>query len=81
MDYVGVLGGPVDKGGFTVDEIAFDGAEFAAVAGDGAMVAENEILAGWDDDRIVGTGVAVVERDVGLIESLAVDDDAAVVDF
>jgi len=71
---------PVDEGGFAVDELAVDGAEVAAVAGDGAVVAHDPVLVREEDHFGLGAVVGEALGDVGLSEQLAVDEDAAVVD-
>jgi len=79
-DDTDLLHGPVDKGGFAVDEGAVYGAEVAGVAGDGAVVAHDEVLVGGDDHLGLGAVVGEAEGDVGLDEGVVVDEDAAVVD-
>lgn len=41
--------GPVDEGGFAVDQVSGNRAEVAAIAGDGAMVAHDEVVVGRHD--------------------------------
>ena len=79
-DDTDLLHGPVDKGGFAVDEGAVYGAEVAGVAGDGAVVAHDEVLVGGDDHLGLGAVVGEAQGDVGLREGLSVDEDAAMVD-
>ena len=57
-DDADAVGGPVDEGGFAVDEVAVDGAEVAGVRGDGAVVAHDKVLAVGDDHLGHGAGVA-----------------------
>jgi hypothetical protein len=80
VDYAGLVHGPVDEGGFAVDEGAGDGAEVAAVAGDEAVVAHDPEVSGGDDAFGLGTVVAVTERDVGLVEWEVVHVDGSAVD-
>ena len=80
MDGADLFDWPVDEGGFAVDELAVDGAEVAAVAGDGAVVAHDPVLVREEDHFGLGAVVGEALGDVGLSEQLAVDEDAAVVD-
>jgi hypothetical protein len=72
--------GPVDEGGFAVDEGAGDGAEVSAVTGDVAVVAHDPEVAGGDDAFGLGALVAETGGDVGFAEGVLVDVDGAVVD-
>jgi len=79
VDDAQIAGGPVHENGFAVDKRALDGAEIAAVRGDGAMVAHHEVAVGGDHDFSHGAVVAVFRRHVGLAEGFAIDNDATVV--
>lgn len=74
-NYAGVFGGPVDKDGFAVDELAGDGAEVAAVRGDGAVVSHHEVVIGRYGDFVIGTIVTVLSGDVRFADGKTVDVD------
>ena len=80
MDDAELVHGPVDEGGFAVDEGAGDGAEVAAVAGDAAVVSHDPEVAGRDDAFGLGAVVAIAEGDVGLLEGDVVDIHSPAVD-
>ena len=79
-DQAGLVHGPVDEGGFAVDEGAGYGAEVAAVRGDGSVVAHDEEIVLGDDHLGLGAVVLIFDGDVGFVEGGAVDVDGSVVD-
>jgi hypothetical protein len=80
VDEAGLIHGPIDEGGLAVDEGAWDGAEVAAVAGDGTVVAHDEVFAFGDGHLGLGTVVLKLDGNVGFGERDAVDPDRSVVD-
>jgi hypothetical protein len=80
VDYANIVGGPVDKNGFAIDERAIDGAEVAAVRGDGTVVAHHEVGVVGNDYFSKGAIVAVLGGNVGFAHKTTVDEDAAVID-
>ena len=72
---------PIDEGCFAVDEPAFDRAEVAAVAGDGAMIAHDEIFVIGDDNFIERTAINEAMRNVGFGDGLTIHDHLSMIDL
>src|SRR5271169_4598399 len=66
---------PISKDRFAVDVALVDRAELAAVAGHGAMIAEDKVAVGGNRDLGIGTGVGVFVGHVVFVEGVVVDED------
>ena len=79
-EFADLIEGVIDEDGFAVDGFLGDGAEVAAVGRHVAMVAEDEEGVGGNGHFGVAAVVAIGGSNVGLVQLLSVDEDAALVD-
>ena len=80
VNYADVLGRPINKSSFSINEISFDRSEFPAVRRNGTVITHDKELILGDYDGVDGSSVSKLLRNIRLIQQLAIDINIAMVD-